>query len=390
MRPGFAVPLLTALFAILLSAVPGWAQSTFSSRGLGYELDPIDARARGLGGVALGFPDPQLSWVNPADAIGLPEPGVVIGYQYDSFDTEAAGGTVEGNTARFPILMAAFPAGRWVLMAGYGGFLDQNWSVERPDSLILAQDVVRFTDIVSSEGGVARLRAGVAYQVITQLGVGIGLDAYTGDVARIRRRLFEFDDEASLPCCRSAWNYSGLGVTAGARFVPNEALTVSGSLGYGGSLDAEITSGEGAAASYDLPTKLRAGATGRIGQATLLALGGSWGGWSTLNDVLADEGGARDGWSIEGGLEYEGLTILERAVPLRIGGRTAALPFRWTGVGTEEWAGERVLSVGSGVVLAGGATRTDLSVEFGSRGGEESGLDESFWRLGFSVRVLGR
>ncbi|MQA91493.1 MAG: hypothetical protein GEU90_14920 [Gemmatimonas sp.] len=392
--------LLTAMVAVAFTAGPSAGQSLFDARGLGYTLEPIDARSRGLGGVALGLPEPQISWVNPADAVGLLEPGLVIGYQYDNFDSNAlVGGTSEGSTARFPLLMAAFPAGsRWVLMAGYGGFLDQNWRLEQPDSLVLAPDTVGITDITSSDGGVARLRFGVAYQILPTLGVGLGVDAYTGDVEHVERRRFEFQDSTAATCCRAAWDYDGLGFTAGIRYVPVEALSIGASLSYGGTLDAEaiprdtmvLSSAEGESTSFDLPTSFRAGAAGRIGQATVVVLGGSWTGWSTLDEPLLQAGGARDAWTVGGGIEYEGLAIASRPLPLRLGARTGALPFRWNVADAQGWAQERALTVGSGLVLAGGAVRTDVAFEFGNRDGANSGLDESFWRFDLSVRVLGR
>lgn len=387
MKPRYSTVLLALLGGLL--ATPATGQSAFSARGLGYPLEPIDARARSLGGVALGFPEPEITWANPASVVGLLDPGMIIGYQYDNFSTEATGGALDGSTARFPLVLAAFPAGpRLVLMGGYGSFLDQNWRIERPDSLTLGNDRVPITDLASSEGGVARLRVGAAYRVLDNLGVGLAVDAYTGDVQRVQGRLFE--SQTTPSCCRTDWSYGGIGLSAGVRYAPMEALSVGASISHGGTLEGEVTAGEGSAVSYDLPLVFRGGATGRIGQATLLALGGSWSGWSSLDDTFVEAGGARDAWSFGGGIEYEGLTLGERPVPLRLGARTGALPFRWDNDEATEFASEQVVTLGGGVVLAGGATRSDVALEFGSRGAESAGLDESFWRFAFSVRVLGR
>src|SRR5690606_12385961 len=104
---------------------------------------------------------------------------------------------------------------------------------------------------------------------------------------------------------------------------------VAASLSYGGTLDAEPQDDQGEARSYDLPFLVRAGASGRIGQNTLLAVSGSWNGWSSLNEALGDVGGARDSWSAHAGFEWDGASIRNRPIPFRIGARTGALPFRW-------------------------------------------------------------
>jgi hypothetical protein len=75
-------------------------------------------------------------------------------------------------------------------------------------------------------------------------------------------------------------------------------------------------------------------------------------------------------------------------VPLRLGARYATLPFRWDA--QSDWGAERALTGGFGIYLAGGAARTDIGIERGTRGGSDFGVDESFWRLGVSLTVLGR
>jgi len=365
------------------------AQSTYSGRGLGYPIEARDARAQGLGGVGLGLPGSEISWANPAATIGLVAPAFVMGYQFDSFSATGSGTDVEGRSARFPLVMGAFTAGqRLVFTVGYGSFLDQNWRVEQPDTLNLFGDTVPIIDVASSIGGVARLRLGGAYEVLEGVGLGLGLDVYTGSVDRQQGR--RFPGEAAPGCCRAGWSYGGMGLTAGVHWNPTEDNAVALSLSYGGELEATPMDTLGAAEVYQLPLTARIGGSGRLGQNALVALSGSWSGWSALQDALAPRGGAQDVWSVEGGLEWDGLLVRERPVPLRVGARTAALPFRWSDAPGVEWPSERALTFGTGVVFAGGATRTDLALELGNRGGEAAAVDESYWRLAFSVRVLSR
>lgn len=385
-RYGFA---LLAGLIMLGAALPVEAQSVFTTRGLGFPLEPADARERGLGGAAMGLPEQQITWSNVAAMVGLQAPGMVVAYQHDDVSADTGVRTFEGSTARFPLLMGAFPAGeRLVIGVGYGSFLDQNWRVEEADTLVLAGDSVPVTDLLSSEGGVARFRLAAAYRLGTDFGVGAGIDLYTGTVERVQGRLFP--GEILPGCCRSSWSYRGLGYTLGGTWSPGEAMDVGVSVTGGGRLDANPTGGGAVETSYSLPVTVRGGASGRIGANTLVAISGDWAGWSSLDDALAGQGGAQDAWSARGGVEWDGLVVRDRTVPLRVGARTAALPFRW-GTGPDiAFATERAFSAGAGILFADGATVSDFALEFGSRGGADAGIDESFVRFVLSVRVLGR
>ncbi len=389
--PALRAGLLLTLAIVCANAAPAAAQSVFATRGLGYLIEPVDARARAMGGVDLGLPDPQLSWSNPASAVGIVAPGLVFAYQYDNFDSDQLGSDLEGKTARFPLLLAGAPiGGRAVLQIGVGSFLDQNWQFERPDTLILgAGDTIPVVDRLTSEGGAARVRLGIATRVVESLAVGFALDLYTGTLSRSQGRVFPAGDYVTGR--ESArWSYGGVGTTAGVHWSPGEAVGIGLAVTAGGTLEATDEEGSTPMTSYELPGTVRAGVSGRIGQETLVALSGSWSGWSSLDEALAAEGGARDTYSLEGGAEWAGIVIRDRRVPVRLGARTTRLPFRWAAGETTDWADENALSVGLGLMLAGGAVRPDLAAEFGSRGGDASGTDESFWRFAFSIAVLGR
>jgi hypothetical protein len=388
--------LMVAAAALVVVPMGAEAQSVYAARGLGFPLEAQDARSQGLGGVTVGLPGAEISWANPASAVGLLAPGLVLSYQFDNFDAEGPGTTATGSAARFPMLLGAFPAGdRIVLTAGYGSFLDQNWRVEQPDTLFVFGDTVPVLDVANSVGGVARLRLGGAYRVAEGVGVGLGLDVYSGSVERLEGRLFP--GEVNPGCCRAGWNYRGVGVTGGVHWSPTGDTGIGLSLSHGGTLEAAPRESLGGGVvvsaptmSYSLPLTARLGGSGRLGQDLLVAVSGTYSGWSALNDDLGTQGGAQDAWSVHGGLEWDGLTIRERPVPIRLGGRNSELPFRWNPDAATGWPTERALTMGAGVVLAGGATRSDFGLEFGSRGGEGAGIEESYWRFAFSVRVLGR
>lgn len=386
-----SVLLLLSLALLPLSSTATSAQSLLASRGLGLVVSPTDARGQALGGTALGLIGDDYSWANPADAVGLPAPGLRVAFQFDQFEADLARGEdASGSTARFPLIQGAFPIGeRWAVSLGFGGFLDQNWAVQRDDTLRIGPDTAAVQDRLSSEGGVARLRLGAGYRVVQGVSVGLGVDAYLGSVRRSFGRLFPGELEPG--CCRTQWNYSGVGAVAGVEWSPTEALNVAIAGTSGGRLTATAQDSLSTDEQFDLPATLQAGASGRVAGGLVATLSGEWAGWSTLNDRLASVGGARDSRSLRGGVEYEGLAIAGRTVPLRVGARHQQLPFQWEqDVGAEQWVTERALTAGLGAVLAGGATRADLALERGQRGGDGAGISESFWRVGFSVSVLGR
>jgi hypothetical protein len=375
--------------AALASPLTARAQSLFASRGLGLPAQPADSRVRGMGGVALGLEGADLAWANPADVLGVLAPGFRVAYQYDDFTATHDGRDQEGGTARFPLVLGAFPVGsRTVLMLGAASFLDQNWAIERQDTLIIGGDSVGVLDRFTSEGGVTQLRVGAAYRVLSRLAVGAGFDYYVGSVKRTGGRLFP--GEANPGCCLAEWTYGGAGGSVGAEWRAG-AVTVAGAASFGGTLEAETQDSAATSARYDIPLRFSAGASGRVANDLLLALSGEWSGWSSLNEALAEEGGARDVVSLHGGAEWDGARLFNRPLPVRIGARRTGLPFAW---GTPDeptgWADETALTSGLGLVLAGGAVRADLSAERGRRGGSEAGLEESFWRTTFSVTILGR
>jgi hypothetical protein len=369
------------------------AQSALSLHGLGLPVEPMDARARALGGTAIGLSDGEISWVSPGSLFGLPAPAMVAAYQYDRFET--TGGVdpaVSGTTARFPFLFGAFPAGgRVVVFGGFGAFLDQNWRVATADTITFGSEDVPVIDISSSQGGVSRARLGATYLITEGLAVGGAIDLFTGSVDRVQGRVFP--GESNPACCRTSWNYQGQGFTGGVHWAPSPESGIALSASYGGKLEADPKIANAEPREYELPLMIRGGASARVGQNSLLAINGSWDGWSSLEGAEVADPGARDSWSVGGGLEWDGLRVRGNRLPLRLGARTADLPFRWqpgASGATADFADERAITGGAGLLLGAGTVRGDVSFEKGTRSGGASDFGESFWRVGFSIRVLGR
>ncbi|HEV2129902.1 MAG TPA: hypothetical protein VGR27_02290, partial [Longimicrobiaceae bacterium] len=186
-------------------------------------------------------------------------------------------------------------------------------------------------------------------------------------------------------------SYSGLSYNAGVRWNPSEAFALGASVGQGGTLESRPEDAALPALSYQLPLTASFGGSGRVTPTTLVALSGRWTGWSATDDALSAAGGARDTWSVGGGIEWEAFTAGERVFPFRLGARYATLPFAWQAAAEGDGLlTERALTGGAGIRLAGGAAVADLALERGTRGGDAAGLSESFWRMAVSLTVLGR
>jgi hypothetical protein len=386
-----------AVAALALTAAPAaQAQSGLSARGLGYPLEGLDARSRGLGGLTTGLPDPHLSLVNPANVVGIPAAGLSVTFQGDNVSSQSAGRDQDFTTSRFPAIQAAFPiTGRLVATLGYAAVLDQNWTVSRVDSMRLGGQMRQVTDVFRSEGGAARLRLGGGYRLLPRVDVGAALDVYTGALRDSTLR--QISDLPNFALQGTDYTWQGLGYSAGARWRGN-AATVSAAVTGGGQLKAEAADSGVAGATYSLPVTFDAGASARITQRTLAALSVRFAGWSSMNEELGSDGGsgggagygggAQDALQVSGGLEYEGIRFLGRPIPLRVGGRYAKLPFRWSS--EAEFPEERAVTGGLGVLFGGGAASLELAGERGWRGSDAALLDESFWRVSFSIALLGR
>jgi hypothetical protein len=380
--------------ALAGTAAPAAAQSALSARGLGYPLEGLDARARGLGGLTTGLAEPHLSLVNPAASVGLPAAGLTVTFQGDQISSQAGPAEQDYSTSRFPAIQAAFPIGqRFVATIGYAAFLDQNWSAVRLDSIELSGQKVPLADRFLSDGGAARLRVGGGYRVGSRLDVGAALDVFTG---ALRDSITRSISGVNTVTRGTDYTWEGLGYSAGARWRGN-ALSVSAVVTGGGDLTAEPQDSGVVGKGYSLPMTFDVGASARISQRTNAALSVRWAQWSAMEDDLGPSaagdpagygGGVRDVMQVAGGLEYEGMRLLGRPVPVRLGGRFTELPFAWEA--DAEFADERAVTGGLGMLFSGGAAALELSGERGWRGGDAAGIDESFWRVSLSLSLLGR
>ena len=380
--------------ALLLAPGTLTAQSILGTQGLGFSLEPMDARARALGSVGTGLFGGSLTPLDPASATGLLIPTANLTLQPYWTDGSMDGESLVGQGMRFPLVGIAYPVSalNGMVSLTYGGYMDQRWEVLVEGTEFLSGEPISVTNLYRSEGGISTFRLGWAQRFGRSLSLSAGAGYHTGSVTRTFVRGFDSVSVGTVEIKAYSdggkWQYGGPTGSIGAVWDPLEFLRVSGSVSWNGKLEAEpSTATSGAAASYDLPTEFRVGASGVLTPRLSLSLGMSYADWKPSPEGLAAETVAGAIMSFGGGIEWQGSGLGSRTIPLRLGMRRSALPFRLDGADPTE----TILSGGVGLnltqadefVLAG----VDMALERGSR--EAGSYSEDFWRGTITFRVSG-
>ncbi len=396
------------LFIVLLvvSAAPLGAQSLFSTQGLGAPVDPLDPRARALGSIGTGLPGLNASLVNPADLAGITRRGITATLQ-PYYGSERLGDDKDNLAGtRFPVIQLIYPfRGKFVLGLGYGGFLDQTWSVFANGTETVGGVTVDTRDEVSSTGALAQVRLSASYQFSPRFALGLHGGLYTGGVERELTRTFPDSLQFSPFSERNNWDYRGLYAGVGLHIDPSTKTRFAAVATISGELKANARVDEQLDATYDMPLRVAFAASQLLAARLLATASAQFTGWSSTVNYAAPGTldaapvNAHKTWEVGGGLEWERLRTSTRVFPLRFGFRYAQLPFTpaptsGEGVFAKEISG----AIGLGLRLAaddfGPLAVADLSVERGQRKGWDSavsgGLTENFWRLSMSINLFGR
>lgn len=387
------------LFATLalLTATPAAAQSLFGAQGLGLPVDPLDARARILGGIGTGLPGVNPSMVNPADEAGTLRRSVAAVFQPTAEQLSMAGQEDRVGATRFPLLRVIFPlTERLALTAGYAGVLDQSFGIVAERTEQLGDRTIDVRDILRSTGGMARAELSAAYQLHERFAIGLGAGVYTGEVQRRTVRVFP-DSVVTLPAFESLrrWQYGGPNVTVGARWDPLDAVRVAGSLRWSGDVELESVGDDGRS-EIPMPMVATAGVSVLVSTDLLAHAGGSWSSWSRADGMALPWQGtgaiqADDSWKMGGGLEWNGITARGRTVPVRIGGQYGQLPFLVDGEAPTEWSAGIGLGIRLAETGAGPGAVVDLALDRGARGDTGgSGLSGEFLRFTASLALFSR
>ena len=196
------------------------------------------------------------------------------------------------------------------------------------------------------------------------------------------------------------WNYSAPQASVGFKWDPINDLRIGGSVTWSGTLKAAPSdSGPTLSYEYDMPLRFAVGASGRVARNLFAAVSGTWVSWTsddyrTPGNIEATA--AEQQMEIGAGLEYTELRTGNRVFPLRLGARTAKLPFHLVG---EEAPTEWAITGGIGFRLVedefGPLAVADVGVERGTREGLSAsaapdGLKENYWRFTVSLSLFGR
>jgi hypothetical protein len=392
-----------SLVTVLSVATEASSQTLFATRGLGAPLAPTDARATALGGVGTGLSGISMSLINPADVSGLLRRGgsATMSPIWNQVDLGNASENIGGS--RFPLLRVFYPVNlKLAASLSYGAYLDQTWGVQFTGSEVLGTDTVATSDVVSSTGGIAQIRLGLAYALTDRIAVGIGGGLLTGSLDRAVNRTFTdsvFDPFES----RLRWSFKAPQASFGVRFDPFAGARIGASVAVAGKLKANSEDSIAQDREYGSSMKLNLGASAQVAPA-LLAVAGvqrdkypeiTAAAGATASGVTAGAS-TRNTWQYGGGFEYTGLHSGTRTFPFRVGARYQQLPY----AGANETAPKEVaLTIGSGYNLVTDAgipqALFDISVERAKRTGltgasAPGGLSEKFWRMNFTLSLFAR
>lgn len=384
------------ILGLFLAPAGGLAgQSLLGTQGLGVPLEPMDARARAMGSVGVGLFGGGLSPLDPSSAVGLLIPTLNLTFQPYWGSGSWDGQSADGRGTRFPVLGVAYPVGRLqgMVTLTFGGYMDQYWQVEAKGTQELDGEPTPVTNSYRSDGGISSLTLGWAQRIGPRLAVAVGAGYHTGSVTRTFLRGFDSlgvgTGSVSVYRDGGKWQYGGPTGNLGFTWDPLDVLRVSGSITWNGDLEAEPSEDtKGGPATFSLPLEYRLGASGVLTPDLTLSVGFSMADWEPSEQGLPAEALAGSAWSFGGGLEWDAFRLGARSVPIRLGMRRSALPFRFEG----EDPTESLLSAGLGVNLTQAEDFVLAGLDFAlERGTREAGsaFSEDFWRGTLTVRVSG-
>lgn len=391
---------LLLLVGLLLPAGVA-AQSVTGMQGLGYPLVPGDARTEALGGIGVGVIGLSVPFTNPASTARITRRGVSVTGAATEWTSTVGGASADAGATRFPLIRLIFPVRGVVLTAGYGGYLDQAWSVQREGSQPLGTGTVDYRDEFTSIGGVGQARIGAAIPLSRRLAVGVSVGTYTGRQDLGITRSYDSTAVGSLqPYSETrAVQYSGPLAQVGLQWDVGNLLRLGGSVTWSGTLSADSTQGQVSSRDYQLPLQVAAGASAYLAPSLLAAVSGRWSGWSGTDPsggllesdhVIA----SRDTWEVGGGLELDNPERRARySFPVRLGFQYRQLPFTFVTDSPTEWLASLGLGMRIGSDFDTPLARVDLTVQRGARNaaGDATapGLEETLWRFVVGISIFG-
>lgn len=351
------------LLALALLAIPVaelTAQSSqFGVRGLGLPGRAASARALATGG-AMGLFDGESS-LNPAAlwSLSLATTSVTSSQSWRTSINPGGEGTARDN--RFPQFLIGGPIPKTPLSIGisYSTYADRDFTIATSGTASPRGVPIGVIDTLSATGGINDLRVALAWGISPKLQVGAAVHALTGSNRLASRRVWE-DTTYLATRQTSELDYLGFGVSVGAVIRPVAGVALAGTIRRDGTMD--IRRDSLPTTSIELPWTLSGGMRVALGPRLDVAAHVSTRDWSVANDGLVGEGavGARNTIEYSAGLEYVRNARRRDQLPLRIGIRSAQLPFLLAQGSQPKELG---ISVGTALRFANNLAGVDLALE---------------------------
>jgi hypothetical protein len=375
------------LLALALLATPAaelTAQSSqFGVRGLGLPGRAASARALATGG-AMGLFDGESS-LNPATLWSLSLATTSVTSAQSWRTSINPGGEASARDNRFPQFLIGGPIPKTPLSIGisYSTYADRDFTLATAGTASPRGVPIGVIDTLSSTGGINDLRVALAWGISPKLQIGAAVHALTGSNRLASRRVWE--DSTYLATRQTAeLDYLGFGVSVGAVIRPVAGVALAGAIRRDGALDVRRDSLP--TTSVALPWTLSGGVRVAVGSRLDLAAHISTRDWSVANDDLVGQGaiGARNTIEYSAGLEYVRNARRRDQLPLRLGIRSAQLPFLLA-QGTQPK--ELGVSIGTALRFANNLAGVDLALER-IRRTQGDAYRENAWlfSVGISVR----
>lgn len=354
------------------------AQGALSLLGFGYPVGGTSTRGVGSGGSLAGL-DPQ-SPMNPA--------AIVLGTRlqgYFQFEPEfrsvqAGGPAVNTTTTRFPLFMVSGQQERATFALSFSSFMDRTWSNSYADTQSVGTERIPSTVFTSSVGGIADVRAAMAWTFSEQFHVGAAVHLFPGENRVTLGRIFADSSKAGGFQLDNRYSFTGTAMSFGAVWLTGHHIALGGDVRLGGAIRMRLGDTT-LVGSGTIP--LRAGLTasydGLAGTVFTVRVGKER--WTDFRGLGSSALGLKDATDVSVGMEVLGPSLGATPMVIRTGYRVRGLPFTYgtTAVREGSFAG------GLGIPVGGSRAMLDLGVSRATR--TAATITEKAWLMSIGVGI---
>ncbi len=374
------------LLAFVLVAASGARRaeaqaSVYGVLGIGIPGRASSVRSRALGG-AVDLVDPG-SAANPA-SIALSNRLSVSGMSETTNRKFTAGGVSSDNLrdTRFPFAQISGPIQGSPLSFGvsYSVYAERSYDIAMVDTLTIRDGEVEVSDRLKSDGGIADVRAAVAWMFGPRLQVGAGVHILSGSTRERLER--QFSDPLYVDLVQTGdVDYTGWALSVGAVVTPSSRLRVGAAVRRDSRLN--VSDALLPALEVQLPWTFSAGVTFVPARLLRISASAQRRTWSAARDDVPQwlTLSVYDTWEFGTGLELGGPEAGGAPFPVRAGFRYVQLPFS----PVDDQPREIGVSLGSGVLFAGNRAFFEFAIERVMRDG--GGATERAWQLALGLTL---